>query len=185
MVTFEIQVYLNDGFIYTFYREWVIGTYKYFIWDMSLMKFFRSKLFGDIVEPESFVELLELMIYKTDKKISGVRLWRGQGDIDWPLHSGAYRKLMLNTDTVFEQDIVFYEKNLLLQARHRGYAKKDGVHICDVELLAKLQHHGAATRLVDFSKNSLISLWFCVQSSYNKTGLLLGVHTDYVGGGRR
>lgn len=147
------------------------------------MKVFQSKLFGDIAEPENFLELLNLMIYRSDDKISGVRLWRGQGDIDWPLHSGAYRKLKLNSGTVFERDIVDYEQNLLLQARHRGYAKEDGIHISDVELLAKLQHHGAATRLVDFSKNSLISLWFCVQFNSNKTGLLLGVHTDYVGGG--
>lgn len=54
--------------------------------------------------------------------------------------------------------------------------------MADLELLARLQHHGAATRLMDFSKNVLVALFFCVTNDIKKNGLLIGIHTDYLGG---
>lgn len=148
------------------------------------MKQYKSEIFGDIVSPENFIELTELVTQNINNKYGNVWLWRGQGDIQWPLHSGAYRRNEKENKNVREKDIVFYEKHLLNQARHRGYGCIEGITISDVELLARLQHHGAATRLVDFSKNFLIALWFCIDL-YNfrdKTGLLLGIHTSYIGG---
>ncbi|MCR8998507.1 FRG domain-containing protein [Rahnella perminowiae] len=45
-----------------------------------------------------------------------------------------------------------YERDLLLNAWHQGYGYENGRKLTDFELLAKLQHHGAATRLIDVSK---------------------------------
>ncbi|EOC1425195.1 FRG domain-containing protein [Cronobacter dublinensis] len=44
--------------------------------------------------------------------------------------------------------------------------------------MAKLQHHGAATRLMDFPRSLLVALWFACFSEPNETGLLLGIHTN-------
>ncbi|MCY9594139.1 FRG domain-containing protein [Paenibacillus chitinolyticus] len=147
------------------------------------MKFLQTELFGEVFAPESFLELTELVIINNSGRYNNVRLWRGQSNIDWPIHSGAYRKLINSKPNILENDIINYEESLIKQARHKGYGKLYGNEISDSELLAKLQHHGAATRLVDFSKNSLVGLWFCVQANQDKTGLLLGVHTNFVGGG--
>ena len=47
-------------------------------------------------------------------------------------------------------------------------------HNSDIEILADLQHYGAATCLVDFSNNLLISLWFATQlgTDINEMGFL-------------
>ncbi len=51
-----------------------------------------------------------------------------------------------------------------------------------MELLARLQHHGAATRLLDTSRSALVALYFCCVSNPKKMGLLIGVHTDHLAG---
>ncbi|MCY8935669.1 FRG domain-containing protein [Peribacillus frigoritolerans] len=146
------------------------------------MKQFNSELFGIIQEPESVLELLAMIIGKSVGPKRYVKLWRGQGDIQWPINSGAYRRLLKEKGKVTEREIVNYEELLLDRARHKGYGFTDGMVLSDMELLARLQHHGAATRLVDFSKNSMVALWFCVNSLPSKTGLLLGFDTNQVGG---
>lgn len=149
------------------------------------MKLYKSDLFGDIKQPESFLELLGLI---TENNIEGsfnVKMWRGQGDINWRIDSGAYRRLAYSSNhdkNIRELDIANYEMTLLRQAKHKGFGYSKGRRLSDFELLAKLQHHGAATRFVDFSKNCLVALWFCIDNSLDKTGLLFGVHTDYLGG---
>lgn len=110
-------------------------------------------------------------------------MWRGQGYIDWPIHSGAFRRLKNSSNSDPDDgDIRSYEKTLIEQASHKGYHFLNGRVLADLELLARLQHHGAATRLIDFSKNVLVALFFCVTSEIQKTGLLIGIHTDYLGG---
>jgi hypothetical protein len=149
------------------------------------METYHSELFGEMYQPVSFLELIELVTSLSSFKGINVMLWRGQGNIDWPIHSGAYRRILnsVNGDRVNEWNITQYENRLLLQARHKGYDLNNGLPIGDMELLARMQHHGAATRLVDFSKNVLIALWFCVDSNPNQFGSLLGVHTHGIGGG--
>jgi len=54
----------------------------------------------------------------------------------------------------------------------------------DFELLAKLQHHGVATRLVDFSKSALVALFFCTEDAQygNRHDLLFGINSDVISG---
>ena len=59
------------------------------------MKVFASKIYGDIPEPSSFEELIELTLDPAPAEYWFARMWRGQADIDWPLHSTAYRRLLL------------------------------------------------------------------------------------------
>lgn len=75
-----------------------------------------------------------------------------------------------------------YEKQLLKRATHRGFRRVEGHDISDFDLLARLQHHGAATRLVDFTRNALTALWFAVVTELSHTGVLIGIHAHYMGG---
>lgn len=75
-----------------------------------------------------------------------------------------------------------YELELLSKARHKGYGYEEGRRLADFEVLAKLQHHGAATRLIDFSRNVLVALWFTCHSERGKDGLLFGIHSDFIEG---
>lgn len=147
------------------------------------MKTFNSELYGFIPEPESFLELLGLITHHETKSITHtVYMWRGQDNIEWRLDHAAYRRLKLTKKRVEEHDLISYEKNLLKQATHKGHRFQNGRLLTDFELLAKLQHHGAATRLLDFTRNSLIALWFSISGSFDKYGLLIGLHVNELGG---
>lgn len=146
------------------------------------METYKSPIFGEVKMPEYFERLMEFPAQLSRLEGENIMIWRGQGDITWPIHSGAYRRLEKNGAIPNEYQVIQYEESLLSMARHRGYGTNEGMPINDMELLSKLQHHGAATRLVDFSKSMLVALWFCVNSNVNKTGLLTGVHTMALGG---
>ncbi|CAH3657194.1 hypothetical protein AI2799V1_1431 [Enterobacter cloacae] len=142
------------------------------------MKFIESKLFGTTAAPENFSNILDLITKHALDRFN-VYMWRGQANIDWPIHSAAFRRVQMGQSTrVTERHMRFYEKRLLKRARHQGYGYEDGRKLSDFEVLAKLQHHGAATRLIDFSRNLLVALWFACKSEPDKTGLLFGLHSE-------
>lgn len=152
------------------------------------MEIFNSENFGPCPQPKSFQELTELIIgHDYDHETFNVKVWRGQADISWGIHSSGYRRI-LNKDEKYKflkdrnEDLKNYEKRLLDHATHQGYRQHNGRTISDMELLARLQHHGAATRLVDVSRNAFIALWFCVSTNSSKTGVLIGLHTNALGG---
>ena len=145
------------------------------------MMFFDSELFGKVPSPESIEDLLALVKSHAPNR-RNVYFWRGQSDIQWPIHSAAYRRLKITNKEVTEQIMQSYEKSLLEHATHQGYRYDNNRELKDLELLAKLQHHGAATRLLDCSRNLLIGLWFACTSEQEKNGLLFGFHSDFVGG---
>jgi len=147
---------------------------------------YDSELFGKIPAPNKFDDILRLAANRGARSRS-VRFWRGQGDIAWPIHSTGYRHLakswrVSGSAEPIESDMCSYEQSLLKMAEHRGYRQYEGRVLNDFEVLARLRHHGAATRLVDATRNILVALWFCAAGEPQKSGLLLGVHTDCVGG---
>jgi hypothetical protein len=49
-----------------------------------------------------------------------------------------------------------------------------GGELGDLELPARLQHHGAATRLLDCSRNPFVALWFACRWEPGQDGVLIG-----------
>jgi hypothetical protein len=142
-------------------------------------------LHGSVLKPESFSELLTNVCEPSGKHQHRVWMWRGQSDIDWRLDSSAYRRLQISTGirpSDSNMAMIRYEKTLLQHATHRGYRYENGKELSDFELLAKLQHHGAATRLVDFTRNALIGIWFACSENAQKSGLLVAFDTWYLEG---
>jgi len=148
------------------------------------MKLINSDLFGEVFAPQNLSEILQLISTHADSR-RNVYLWRGQANIDWPIHSSAYRRLAKTKVEIKESSICRYEEYLLNQATHQGYRFENGKELSDFELLAKLQHHGAATRLIDCSRNLLVALWFCCSVELQKTGLIFGLHTNHLLGSER
>ena len=56
-------------------------------------------------------------------------------------------------------------EEMIKDARSQGHDLRDGVFLSDLDLLAELQHRGAATCLIDFTYNALVALWFACQKS--------------------
>ena len=146
------------------------------------MDIHNSEIYGEVAQPGSFVELLSLLHEIPETPATQVRMWRGQSDISWPIHSSAYRRLALTESNPTENDLTYYEKKILNEATFRGYRNFEGLRLNDLDLLARLQHHGTATRLVDATRNALVGLFFSAHENPDKIGALLGIHTDHLGG---
>lgn len=148
------------------------------------MQIFKNDIWGSVKMPESFSELLDYVLGTGDD----VSYWRGQSNIAWKLDSSIARKAIRNNE-VFTlrqnnfSSIDFWEKCMIEKAKQSLYHYDiNGRQLGDIELLAKLQHMGASTRLLDFSKSILIALWFCASENQHETGLIIGIHTNIIAG---
>ena len=92
-------------------------------------------------------------------------VFRGHANKEWKLDSGADRRLRQLEDKPIL--IEYLEKSLLEPARHEGHGRQQNKELNDLELLAALQHNGAATCLIDFTANFHIALWFACQDENN------------------
>ena len=99
---------------------------------------------------------------------SAIYAYRGQEDSRWPLRSAAARRLLRHYRAGSEREVPYfsrayieYHQNVLIDpARTRGFGLDNGRMLSDLEILATLQHFGAATGLLDFTYSPLIALWF-------------------------
>jgi hypothetical protein len=146
-----------------------------------------QKHVGTSCEPESLAELFEFL--KDNVLVNSLGsptgwIWRGQSK-RWPLHSSAYRRFKKGHLPLGKQGVVMhvnehvmqaYERRLLADARQAGLNHVEGRVLNAPELIVRLQHHGAATRLLDFTRNVLTALWFASSENLEDEGVVVGVH---------
>ena len=115
----------------------------------------------------------------TEKLEGQMLLYRGLADIDWELESSANRRI--RGDNPIKQvpavSLQNYIQKLLDVASLRGFRRRQDRELYDLELLAELQHYGAATCLIDFTNNALTALWFACQEKPNKPGKVIAIAT--------
>lgn len=96
---------------------------------------------------------------------SGTYAYRGQENADWGVESAAYRRLKNMGESFAEEWFINYHEKMIIEpARMNGYGFKNGRKVSDLELLAELQHYGAATCLIDFTRDLLVALWFACRA---------------------
>ena len=93
----------------------------------------------------------------------GIYAYRGQAKAEWKLYSAATRLMVreygdsITAEAEFRKLYVDYHRDTLIgSARTRGFGVELGRRLNDWELLAKLQHFGAPTGLLDFSWSPLV-----------------------------
>ncbi len=110
------------------------------------------------------VKTLRGFVEWAEQFTDGKYLFRGVSKQLYKLEASAYRRLP-EGDKQKPHELCKVNRELLERARLLGHAFRDGQQRSDLELLAELQHFGAATCLIDFTRNAFIALWFACQQS--------------------
>lgn len=102
---------------------------------------------------------------------SGFFTYRGQSCSSWPLEPGIIRRIKKTYTGIGQSSVLFslsvdYVGELLKKARANRHFKTNE---CDLNILAILQHYGAATPLLDFSNDPLVALYFACQPHKDET----------------
>lgn len=123
------------------------------------------KEFGQIIESDEQKEDL-LSYYKPDYLFRGVTTYKYDESKNNPgnlrIRSGAAVRLSESGKKYHYAQYIAYIKGLISSAKAK-FPRNYGSRLTDLDILADLQHNGAATCLVDFSKNILISIWHACQ----------------------
>ncbi len=91
----------------------------------------------------------------------GEYVFRGVSNEEYQIEASTYRRLKDKDGNFKKQEdgtpekLLEINEEILEDARRQGH----GGDMEDLDLLAELQHRGAATCLIDFTKNPLVALW--------------------------
>lgn len=102
-------------------------------------------------------------------------VFRGQAEESWELESGALRRLKKaygadfprNEDEQRKLVAQYHSEQLIMPMKVLGGPVSEQP---DLQILAVLQHQGAATGLLDFTEYPLVALWFACAESPDKDG---------------
>lgn len=90
-------------------------------------------------------------------------IFRGQSNCDWPIEPSAYR-----------QNRFTKERNYIRELER--LQPEEFSSLSRIEKLIKMQHYGLPTRLIDFTYNSLVALYFSCCSNFEKDGVVFEIH---------
>jgi hypothetical protein len=112
-------------------------------------------------------EVFSLVDFLTalDGYSGGVWLFRGQAVESWQLRPKVGRPEYLSRGEFRTHDLQMFH-----EWRDQAGAFTDSIPADDFECLAYAQHHGLATRLLDWSANPLVALYFAVETHPSANG---------------
>lgn len=90
-------------------------------------------------------------------------LWRGQANTAFNLEPGMHTRVRANS-TLDDSQVVLFTQGLLEAARAAELDRHEGTRLPDLALLALLQHHRAATPLMDVTLDPIVGLYMAVVS---------------------
>lgn len=150
------------------------------------------------IEPASIFERYEITIKsfqgltrefdRLTRRLAPLTIsWRGQADADWGLHSTLYRAVpqadafphpnefqdlnVRGKALPTEDDMLSAERYLLNEIADRWRLGNSPA----VELLARMQHRGVPTRLLDATRSPLLALWFAVSEPRDTDARLFAI----------
>ena len=110
---------------------------------------------------------------------NGQYLFRGVSNDTYEIQASASRRL--EKEDRNPAQLLKANQDLIDKAQLLGHDRQDGRQLTALELLAQLQHYGAATCLIDFTRSALVALWMACQQSTrrkNANGKVFAVRSD-------
>ena len=116
----------------------------------------------------------------SENKQYGEFAFRGQADALWNLESAAFTRLGLGKNHEnYKQTLTNYSKELINDVKLNRWHWNNQRALNDLEILALLQHYGAATSLLDFTHSFHVALWFaCQKTIEEKNGKVFIIDLD-------
>ena len=115
-----------------------------------------------VMKPARITTLAEFM--KWARRFDpGQYVFRGVTNEAYKIQASAYRRLEEDYRDFYK--FLKINKDLVDEAKLRGYNERNGRQLEDLEMLAELQHFDAATCLIDFSYSAQVALWFACRPS--------------------
>ncbi len=113
------------------------------------------------------IKTLDAFIKWANKFNEGEFVFRGVPNEEYKIQASAFRRPdKSKRQEENEKDFVRFlhcNKDLIREAKQRGYNNKDGTEMSIFDILAQLQHFKAATCLIDFTYSAQVALWFACQ----------------------
>ena len=127
-------------------------------------------------EERSEIETLDQFMVWARQFERGEYVFRGVPNEAYGIQASAYRRPE-EKDRSFEK-FLHINKDLIREAKLRGYHQKDGRELKALEILADLQHFGAVTCLIDFSHSAQVALFFACQQPKELNGKVFSVRNQ-------
>ena len=126
------------------------------------------------------IRSVEAFVEWTEQLQGRSLLYRGLADAAWEVESSAYRRIRTSEALPQVPPATFqnYIEWLLEASGLQGFRYRQDRELSDLELLAELQHYGAATCLIDFTANALVALWFACEKEPGEAGKVVALATD-------
>ena len=96
-------------------------------------------------------------------------IFRGLSDKEYRLESAAHRRIKKLLRGLYKVGD-YTEAILIEKVKMQQWHKRDGRELKDLEILAYLQHQGAATPLMDWSRSFAVALWFACDENKDEEG---------------
>lgn len=117
-------------------------------------------------EQPTYITTLSEFIEWVDQLGPRKCLFRGLPNQEHSIEASAWRRLTSEQDSNNVDKLLEINEGLIRDARLRGYGKKNGQELHNLEILAELQHFRVSTFLIDFSYSAQVALWFACRESF-------------------